>query len=374
MIIDKNEILNLIKNKKEGDYWDFKEKPYANKACLLHDILSFSNTVCKKNKYIIVGISNDGNIIGLNPKVENRKRKSDYIDFLRNIKFSGDERPKIEVETIIIENKEIDIIIIMDDSNKTYYLSEDYRDENKVVKDNFIYTRVGDTNTPINKSADKNIIENMWKEKFNMDLTPNQKYIKLLLDYDNWKYDGISKAYYDPDLEYSLEIIDDEENNEGLFWWQMILYEKPVSCFYNLLYKDKILKKIPIVHFNNEKLMFPYPCNTNITYPKAKDKLKAKYYYDIFYYYKNSVEYSLFCHIRNIENSNKEVKIEPLVKTQIKPAIIEIPILFFSTNEELEKIITCSKQQFNKFDQDSSKIRYEVEKDFSYWIYNEIYT
>lgn len=37
-----------------------------------------------------------------------------------------------------------------------YYLVEDFRDREKVVKAQYIYTRVGDSNTDINKGADIN--------------------------------------------------------------------------------------------------------------------------------------------------------------------------------------------------------------------------
>lgn len=44
-----------------------------------------------------------------------------------------------------------------------YYLTSDFRDKERVVRANHIYTRVSDVNTDIDKSADKHIVEALWK-------------------------------------------------------------------------------------------------------------------------------------------------------------------------------------------------------------------
>ncbi len=39
----KAEIVNLIASKREGDYWDFKQKHHTNNSDLLHDIICMAN-------------------------------------------------------------------------------------------------------------------------------------------------------------------------------------------------------------------------------------------------------------------------------------------------------------------------------------------
>lgn len=136
----KIEIENLIASKIEGDYWDFKREPHQNKAELLHDILCMANSPYKGNRYIIIGVSNDCKIIGLHQNQENRKSQAQLINFLKSKKFAGDIRPEISLITLLIESKEIDVIIIKDNPLKPYYLTEDYRDQGKCVKTNYIYT------------------------------------------------------------------------------------------------------------------------------------------------------------------------------------------------------------------------------------------
>ena len=192
------EIYDLIASKREGDFWDFKQEPHDNKASLLHDILCLSNSLHRGNRFLIYGVSDpkEGTeIVGLNQNQDNRKTQVQFIDFLRSKSFAGDCRPEIELHTVEIDNREIDVLIIYDNPNKPYYLTEDYRDKDKIVKANSIYTRTNDTNTPIDKSADIGVIEKMWRQRFGLDLSPLQR-MKLLLCHPNeWFKDIGNKPY-----------------------------------------------------------------------------------------------------------------------------------------------------------------------------------
>lgn len=94
----KNEINRLIKSKREGQYWDFKEKYHDNKASLLHDILCLSNALHKGNKYLILGVSDPATECEIKGVSSDSKRKTqaNFIDFLRDKPFAGDIRPEIE--------------------------------------------------------------------------------------------------------------------------------------------------------------------------------------------------------------------------------------------------------------------------------------
>ena len=94
------EIKQLVATKREGQYWDFKEKHHDNKASLLHDILCLANSLHKGNKYLIFGVGDPQagcEIKGV--EQENRKSQTDLIDFLRSKPFAGDIRPEIELRT-----------------------------------------------------------------------------------------------------------------------------------------------------------------------------------------------------------------------------------------------------------------------------------
>jgi hypothetical protein len=71
---------------------------------------------------------------------DNRRSQTDLIDFLRSKKFAADLRPEIELEILHIDGKEIDVLTIFDHPQKPYYLAEDYRNKNKIVRANYIYS------------------------------------------------------------------------------------------------------------------------------------------------------------------------------------------------------------------------------------------
>lgn len=192
-----NKISELIESKREGAFWDFKREPHSNNANLLHDILCLSN--CKHNgeRYLIIGVcdpSADCKIIGVEG-LDNRKTQAQLIDFIRTKKFAGDIRPELELKSVNIADKLIDVIVVYNSSNKPYYLTEDFADRGRKVKANFIYTRVIDTNTPIDKSADIYRIESMWRERFGLDLSPMDRMKLLLREPENWVNDLGNKDY-----------------------------------------------------------------------------------------------------------------------------------------------------------------------------------
>ena len=93
-----SEIIKLIDKKVEGDYWDFKQEWHSDNERLLLDILCFANTVHNKDCYLIIGVADNGNIIGLTEKSPNRKNQAAVIDLLSNSMFAGDFVPEVSVD------------------------------------------------------------------------------------------------------------------------------------------------------------------------------------------------------------------------------------------------------------------------------------
>ena len=166
------EIVALIDRKQEGGYWDFKQEWHKNKAELLHDIICLANNLENRDAYIIFGVKDETcEIVGVNKKDANRKNTAKIVDLLRNGKFFvGDIRPMARVETITIGEKELDILIVKNSHNTPFRLEKDFpnTDKNsqkkklKTVLAKNVYTRVQDTNTPINMTADPDKEEKLW--------------------------------------------------------------------------------------------------------------------------------------------------------------------------------------------------------------------
>ncbi len=275
------EIFNLIESKREGDYWDFKQEPHDNKASLLHDILCLSNSLHRGNRFLIYGVSDpkDGTeVIGLTKEQNNRKTQVQFIDFLRTKSFAGDCRPEIELHTIELYGREIDVIVIFDNPIKPYYLTEDYGDKGKNVKANSIYTRTNDTNTPIDKSADIGVIEKMWRQRFGLDLSPLQRMKLLLLQPKDWFKDIGNKPYaYHLDFpEFRIEFSD-----VHTFWEVYSFFftnEKSYLGTATFKYHSTTLFELEYMYCDEMRIELSVP---ETAYVKLKNSENWFYYYNL---------------------------------------------------------------------------------------------
>ena len=204
----KQEILELIFLKQEGEYWDFKKEWYeeGKQADLLHDIICMANNLEDRDAYIIIGIDEENDYrVNDMTNAENRKSTQMLVDFLRNKKFAGGIRPRVMVETIQMEVGLVDIIIVKNGYSTPYVLEESYRGVNA----NNIYTRVMDSNTPKNKTAEISHIEYLWKKRFHLLTAPLEQVFYYLQNKDNWldvvDDSSMTRQYYKYFPEYIIE-------------------------------------------------------------------------------------------------------------------------------------------------------------------------
>lgn len=274
------EIMNLINSKTEGQYWDFKREPHENNKTLVHDILCLANAKHDGDRFLIIGVddpSEDCKIIGLDGNTPKRKKEADLNDILNNIEFSGGNIPIVNVRTLNIGNKEIDVIIIKNTMNKPYYLEKNYG----IVKAYHIYTRTGDRNTPKDKNANFTDIEYMWKERFGLNLDVEERFELYLDDIDNWmdEFETKDTALYKPVPEFSIELTEFNESD----------YVEPFNTFYlnnSLLYGNILFKYNSNVIFQCEYaycdgggLLIPVP--KLYSYPDKNGESVEFYYYNL---------------------------------------------------------------------------------------------
>ena len=73
---------------------------------------------------------------------------------------------------------------------------------------------MGDTNTPIDRSADPDRVEKLWKKRFGIDKTAIQRFQIYLRDLDGWdSADGEQSWFYKTYPEFKIEIGRDESRN-----------------------------------------------------------------------------------------------------------------------------------------------------------------
>jgi hypothetical protein len=193
------EISGLISGKIEGDYWDFKSEWYGNQSDLLHDIICMANNTADHDGYIIIGVGDDGAVLGGASTDSNRRTQQNIVDFLKDKKFAGNIRPSINVRTFRLGGKDIDVIIVKCTDKTPYYLTEDFQG---IHKGN-IYTRIGDTNTPKNATANVDKAEHLWKKRFGIDKTSLEKVTLLLKNPKDWLPSGTDGEHSSDDFDYT---------------------------------------------------------------------------------------------------------------------------------------------------------------------------
>ena len=251
------EIKKLQSLKREGDYWDFKREWHNDKGDLLHDIICMANNLSGHNGYIIIGIDdeNDCKVIDVSND-PNRKNTQNIIDFLSTKPFAGDIRPFAYVETIRLDEKSVDVLVVVSDSRVPYYLTE----RCEKVNPNNIYIRVGDTNTPINKSADVGRIEKLWQWRFGLDLSPIDRVFIYLSNPFDWV--GLHSGdgyYYNKFPEFRIQFEDDPTRTS--YEYYMFPYVNTESRWFitRIYYHQTPLNEILCNSLGGERLLVSAP-------------------------------------------------------------------------------------------------------------------
>ncbi len=227
-----------------------------------------ANTRANQDAYIIFGVEDETfQIIG----VENnspRRTQQQLVDILRGVPYVGSVRPRIELKAIRLEQHDIDVLIVKNSFNVPYYLEKDYKDTKydpnewkeagKIVKAFHIYTRVVDNNTAIDKNADLNDVEYLWRMRFGIDLAVKDRFMVLLHDWEKWEIDWATKNYsYHSDYP-EFQLVRQDEMKQG--WMpSAAFYTHPVMHIakLNLMYHNTIIYETELWSFDEYRKYLP---------------------------------------------------------------------------------------------------------------------
>lgn len=281
-----NEILHLIALQQEGEYWDFKKEWYKNKSDLLHDIICMANNLSNHDGLIIIGIDEEADYAACDITNDpNRRKTNDIVTFLRDKKFAGGVRPTVYVQSLLYCKNIIDVIVVHNDRNTPYFLTEQYQG----VFANNIYSRIMDTNTPKNKSADVNVIEKLWKKRFGIDATALDRALLYLQIPNDWVNSNTGKKFYKYAPEFILESISAEDNRNG---YEFYLFNqcdsRPIWYDINIYYHQTLLYSLGGVDLDGGRCFTSTPQTDGIYL--SNDSCNG---WDIYYKYfiRDSVEY-----------------------------------------------------------------------------------
>ena len=274
-------LLELIEeNNSESINVDFKQQWHDNNAKLVHDILCLCNADYNGDRFILFGVNDDAQIIGVNQD-KKRKDNATLINLIRDSQFN--RLPEIDIYTLNVHNLKIDIIQIKNEQYKPYFLLKDKSESKITVRNGIIYSRNGSANTPINNSATESEIEKMWRERFGLDQSPTIRIKNYLMDFENWFHND-EYYFYQLFPEFS---INEENNSSHILDCNQEWLRGEIDCqdsnkrsaFRTLiLYHQTCLVKIHCVQFGRKIIVAP----------SWKPVGAGRFYY----YVKNTIEYA----------------------------------------------------------------------------------
>lgn len=261
-MISKDLVINLLNELQEGPYWDFKREWYAEgkEGDLLHDILCMSNNLHNRDAYIIIGIDEEKDFSIRDTRNDpNRKNTQNLVDFLRTKKFAGDVRPIVFVSPVSFGDKYIDVIVIKNSNTTPFYLLERYRQVNAMN----IYTRVQDSNTPVDKSADVGHVEYLWRKRFGLESTPLERVFSYLKSSDDWNNspaeEGLKYYKFFPEftIGYKYDFDDNRTAQEYYHFYQTD--SSPIWADITIKYHQTVLQQYTGLLLDGGRYFTPCP-------------------------------------------------------------------------------------------------------------------
>lgn len=327
-MVELEEILELMNLRQEGGHWDFKKEWYKSdnkgKQDLLHDIICMSNNLDSRDAFIIIGVNEDDNYNLRDVSEDNgRKNTQNIVDFLKDKKFAGGLRPTVYVKSYQISGKTIDVIVILNDNNTPYYLTDNFQG----IRANYIYTRIQDTNTPIDRSADIDKVEFLWRKRLGLTQTVLERFEIYLEDYENWNDGpyGEMQKYYKYFPEFTIEYMSAKDGRDG---YEYYLFSQTDSSphWYDIQFKyhQTLLKELLGVALDGGRYFTPCPEIAGITLDKTKN-----YNWDFSYRYftKGTFKYKLNEFFYLQESFSEEYS---------RMEFFEVVLLFETENERME--------------------------------------
>ncbi|ECB9830363.1 ATP-binding protein [Listeria monocytogenes] len=283
-------IKGLFYQNTEGEYWDFKEYPYfyagqtrkeinKKKKDLLHDIICMANNMSNQEAYLIMGISDAMDIVGIEA-YQGRWKQENYLDFLQSKRWAGDTIPSIELRNIRIGGtKELDILVIHKSSNVPFYIKEKFLD----VQPNQIYLRKGAKNTAINKEAEIQDIEKLWEYRFGLIPYPKERALNYMKEVEAWEEmrssdDSIS-WYYRKFPEYTLELFDNLEDKRLPPFVLMQTNASGSRQILRLKYHQTILLEFAAYYVDESRGVVIHPMKAYLELFENSEYVNTYYYY-----------------------------------------------------------------------------------------------
>lgn len=269
-MINKLKLQKLI-NEPEDDHHDFKEKWYtagtdnSEKSEMLKDIFSFTNTVHNEDCFLIFGIEDKTHkVVGVEND-PNRYNTQQINDWLRKLPIEPNI-PNVKIQTIKLEEHQIDVMIIKNTDNVPVFLSNICKGKGYGKHPIFpgqIFTRIEDTNTAIDSTANYSQVEELFKKKLGLNQTIKKRFEKVLTDFKYWEYYehieeiGIQNSI-DPD--YRIVFVERDDTNKKVDSFSLSQFDFHISWdLAKLKYKNNTIEEINVVNLDGGRFTAVVP-------------------------------------------------------------------------------------------------------------------
>lgn len=250
--------LALLLQQSESEWLDFKQAFHSSTVKLTHDILCLANAYANDDRYLVFGVCNDGTICGIE-KDPNKKTNADIHDTLRQANFN--RIPTVSLQFCKHSNGHtVGILTIKKRPDRPFFLVKDKAEGKERIRAGVIYTRLGDTNIPLDGCAPEDHIELMWRERFGFGLDPLSRLFKLLDEKEKWvQVKGETYLYHKEFPEFT--VLDGEELNPQFKsdWTKNFPDPTAWSCYVEVRYLTTILKRVPFIACDGGRYRVPMP-------------------------------------------------------------------------------------------------------------------
>ena len=277
-------VKTLITRKGEGVYWDFKRQHHATKGDLVHDVLCLANAEHDGVRLLIFGVDDSDYSLRNVKGSPGRRTQADIAGLFRDNagKFFQSRFPTFHLREIEIDGSLVDVLVIEDEPKKPYYLIKNIEN----VRAHHVYTRVCDTNTPINASAQPHEIERMWRERFGLDIPALEKAKRCLEEATVWtlrEENGFVCCHHNVFPEFTLRATDAGSHIGSNQEWTRgeVEIDGNHAIWFELRCHQTLLRRIHYVSFDNNK--------KNMVAPDRVPIGKGRFYF----YRAGSVEYAV---------------------------------------------------------------------------------
>ncbi len=185
--------IDVLLGEQESESLDFKQEHHKDTIDLLHDILCLANAWAESDRFLVFGVKNDRQVVGVENDA-NRRTGANVQDLLRASRLN--RIPTVSMQTASVLGHEVDVLTIKNRPDKPFFATADRDFQGRTVRAGVVYTRIGDTNVPLRESASEAAIELAWRERFGLGLSPLRRAFRLLEDPDQWQKIGDESYLY----------------------------------------------------------------------------------------------------------------------------------------------------------------------------------